>query len=105
METFDPSQHPTFVGSFYGRQLESFLHSHRLDAKWESYTVRQIQPRGEPFATGERDHYLSAIVYLLIDDLQLSEVMSGVEYLHGLSIVHGDLKGVNPGFLIHFLPY
>ena len=69
MEIFDPSQHPTFVGSFYGRQFESFRYCHRLDAKWESYAVHQIQPRGEPFATGERAHYLPTIVHLLIGDL------------------------------------
>ena len=46
-----------------------------------------------------------AIVRLFTDDLQLSEVMSGVAYLHNLSIVHGDLKGVNAMFLVCFLPH
>ena len=32
----------------------------------------------------------------IIQNIQLSEVMSGVAYLHELSIVHGDLKGVSP---------
>ena len=27
--------------------------------------------------------------------------MSGVVYIHGLGIVHGDLKGVRPIFLVH----
>ena len=31
----------------------------------------------------------------IIKNIQLSEVMSGVAYLHELSIVHGDLKGVS----------
>jgi len=38
---------------------------------------------------------------LLIDDLQLSEVASGVDYLHELKVVHGDLKGVGPSFFVH----
>jgi serine/threonine protein kinase len=37
------------------------------------------------------------ILRLLIDSLQLSDVMSGVCYLHRLRVVHGDLKGVITG--------
>ena len=33
-------------------------------------------------------------------NLQLSEVAAGVAYLHELKIVHGDLKGVRPMFLM-----
>ena len=40
---------------------------------------------------------------LLINCPQLSEVMSGVAYIHDLEIVHGDLKGVCPMFSTHFL--
>ena len=35
-----------------------------------------------------------AIFLLFITNVQLSEVMSGVAYLHKLRIVHRDLKGV-----------
>ena len=37
----------------------------------------------------------------LINNLQLSETVSGVIYLHELGIVHGDLKGVSVMFLMH----
>jgi len=30
------------------------------------------------------------------ENIQLSEVMSGVAYLHELNVIHGDLKGVSP---------
>jgi len=38
---------------------------------------------------------------LFIDNPQLSEVTSGVAYLHELGIIHGDLKGVSPKLLVH----
>lgn len=103
METFDSSEHLAFVGSLCGHRLKLFRYSHQMDALWESYAVYKIQPGGKPFAIGQHARYLPTIVHLLIDKLQLSGVMSGVVYLHRLSIVHGDLKGVNSMFLIAFL--
>lgn len=41
------------------------------------------------------------ILVSLTKNLQLSDVMSGVAYLHDIRIVHGDLKGVRTGFLAH----
>ena len=37
---------------------------------------------------------------VLINDPQLSEVTSGVAYLHELKIVHGDLKGASTMLLM-----
>ena len=37
---------------------------------------------------------------MLIDYSQLSEVTSGVVYLHELKVVHGDLKGVSQMFWV-----
>jgi len=42
---------------------------------------------------------------LFINRAQLSEVMSGVAYIHDLGIVHGDLKGVCPIFSTHLLSH
>ena len=46
-----------------------------------------------------------AIALLLIINVQLSEVMSGVAYLHELRVVHGDLKGVRQAPMIYFSPH
>ena len=35
------------------------------------------------------------LTFICPNNLQLSEVASGVTYLHELGIVHGDLKGVS----------
>jgi len=48
-----------------------------------------------------RPKAVSSRSLLLIDDLQLSEVASGVAYLHELRVVHGDLKGVSLSFFVH----
>ena len=67
METFEPSEHPASVGSY--SQIKLFRYSYRVDAEWESYTVHEIQPRGQSFATGSYVRYLPAIVHLLIHGL------------------------------------
>ena len=38
-------------------------------------------------------------ILLFIDCFQLSEVASGVAFLHKIRVVHGDLKGVRPTLL------
>ena len=40
-------------------------------------------------------HSSRKLMFMSLDDLQLSEVTSGVTYLHELGIVHGNLKGVS----------
>ena len=42
-------------------------------------------------------------IFLFIDYIQLSEVASGVAFLHKIRVVHGDLKGVSPTLLTPFL--
>ena len=69
METFDPSKHFTFVGSFRGRKLEMFRHPYPLDAEWEYYSIRKIQPKGKPSETGELVCFRPPIAHLLIDTL------------------------------------
>jgi len=44
------------------------------------------------------DILLKNPVLRIRNDFQLSEVMSGMIYLHELGIVHGDLKGVRSNF-------
>ena len=41
---------------------------------------------------------------LFMDIIQLSEVMCGVAHLHGLDLVHGDLKGASSTSLSYRLP-
>ena len=40
----------------------------------------------------------------LVNEFQLSEVMSAVAYLHELNIIHGDLKGVSLTPLMRLSP-
>ena len=39
-----------------------------------------------------------------MNHIQLFEVASGVTYLHGFGIAHGDLKGVIPTNSTHVMP-
>ena len=43
---------------------------------------------------------VSLLFFPFINIPQLSEVVAGVTYLHELKVVHGDLKGVSPMFLM-----
>ena len=66
-----------------------------MDAKWECSRIYKVQSRGKPFAVGESAGCFPANSALtVLNGPQLSEVMSGVTYLHELGVVHGDLKGV-----------
>ena len=71
-----------------------FPHSYAVDAEWKRDAVCNIKPRGEPFATGGFDHCFPVNILGFTTAIQLSEVASGVAYLHELKVVHGDLKGV-----------
>ena len=103
LETPFSPQHLTIVGSFCLHGSPEFPHRLRLDAKWERNGVHQVQSRGEPSALGEPTRSLLADRALRISDApQLSGVMSGAAYLHGLGVVHGDLKGVQLNILNPF---
>ena len=75
-----------------------------MEVKWKCYAVFEIQSRGKSFAIGELVCSFLIILISLIKNLQLSDVMSGVTYLHDLGIVHGDIKGVRSTSLTH-LPF
>ena len=45
---------------------------------------------------------VTAIFPLFTTNIQLSQVTSGVAYLHELRVVHGDLKGVREASLMCF---
>jgi len=47
---------------------------------------------------------VSLFFLLFTNGHQLSEIASGVSYLHEFKIVHGDLKGVSPVFSTSFHP-
>ena len=74
-----------------------------MDAQREHNAIHKLQSGGKPLALGEYSCCSFFIVVLFIKNLQLSEVMSAVAYLHGLKIVHGDLKGVRLAPVIHLL--
>ena len=71
-----------------------------MEVKWKCYAVFEIQSRGKSFAIGELVCSFLIILISLIKNLQLSDVMSGVTYLHDLGIVHGDIKGVRSTSII-----
>ena len=72
-----------------------------MDAQRECDAVYKFQSRDKPFALGGSAYYFPIVPVSLTKNLQLSDVMSGVTYLHDLRIVHGDLKGVRTAFLVH----
>ena len=88
-------KHLASFGSVCLRGSPVFLHRLRLDAKRERDGIHQVQSRGPPSAVGEPTcRFPMNAALTILDDLQLSEVMSGATYLHELGVVHGDLKGV-----------
>lgn len=68
-----------------------------MDAQRKYYALRKVQSRGKPLAVGEPARCF-VMISLLPTKNQLSEVMSAMNYLHDIGIVHGDLKGVRPIF-------
>ena len=100
LEISIPSQHFVFVGGFRVRRFVLLLHSLRVDAQRKCDGIRKVQSEREPLKTGGllSPNYTS---YSL--SAQLSDVMAGTAYLHGLDIVHGDLKGVCTTLLLSLL--
>jgi len=96
LEAFVPSKYLALVGGFRVRRPTLLPHPHRLDVQWEYCGIYKIPPRGKPPSIGEPARYFSPVFFSFINNIQLSEVMSGVAYLHEFGIVHGDLKGVSP---------
>ena len=103
LETFIPSEHLAFVGNFCVHGPMLFPHPHQVDARRECDAVRKLQSKGKSFEAGGPACCFLVVSHLFV--LQLSEVTSGVAYLHELKVVHGDLKGVSPTFLVFLLPY
>ena len=90
-----PIQHLASVGGFRSRKRALLLHYYRVDVQWKYNAVYKIQSQGKSFAIGAFA-CCSLYSFSLVNGHQLSEVTSGVAYLHNLKIVHGDLKGVSP---------
>ena len=53
LETFVPSEYPTFSRSFCGYGPTLFQHSYRVDAWRERDALLEVQSKGKPFAIGE----------------------------------------------------
>ena len=94
LETPVAPQYLAFVGSYFLHGSPEFPSHLRLDAKRGRDGIRQGQSKSKPLAVGEPVPYFLIYSNLILDNPQLSEVMSGAAYLHDLGIVHGDLKGV-----------
>ena len=98
LEILVPSKRLAVFGSSCVCRPALPQHLHRVDAQWECGAVHKVQYKGKPLTTGEIicrffDH---SLIYRCFE---LSEVMAGMAYLHGLKIVHGDLKGVSTALL------
>lgn len=104
LEAFDSPKHLSFIGDLHVHRTAPFAHSLRVDAQRECDGVCKIESRGKPFANGESSCDFLTTTAPTDQSSQLSEVMSGVAYLHGLRIVHGDLKGVSPTLSTPRLP-
>ena len=81
-------------------------HQFRILSEWMSNGTLKEYTRSNPEAN--RLQLVGPLSVALqsfppIHSFQLSEVASGVAYLHGLEIVHGDLKGVIPVSSVHIM--
>ena len=94
LEALVSPEYLTAVGSFCVEEPSIFPYHLRVDVQWERDGIHHLQPGGQPFVPGAFHRPLPVSLYSDYDYPQLSEVASGVTYLHDLRIVHGDLKGV-----------
>ena len=88
------------ISSLLGVSMSADLRSFFILSEWMTNGNVMQYARSSPEANRLRMVNPLAIFlrflfsFIFICGLQLSEVMSGVAYLHELGIIHGDLKGV-----------
>lgn len=65
----------------------------RVDVERKHHQVLEEPAKREPFRASK--HQRNELNELLIDRCrQLVDIANGVNYLHGVGVIHGDLKGV-----------
>jgi hypothetical protein len=98
MEAYFPYQHRPIPWCFRVERKFTHLHHLSMDALWKLERIRD-----RPF--GSQSYAAGAVIPTLIwshelhSVFQLIDVCTGLQFLHSLNIVHGDLKGVSSGLV------
>jgi len=87
-----PSEHLGTHWSPGGHQETAAHHRIGMDGAWKYYGIHQQEPRQQA-GTCTPLHFPATSITKL--RWQLHGAAQGLKYLHGVSLVHGDLKGVS----------